>query len=76
MENKVAVFNSEEFGAVRTISENGRILFCAKDVAVALGYSNPRKAVADHCKGVTKRDTLTRAVFSCCRIFRRVMYTV
>ena len=59
MENKIAVFNSEEFGAVRTISENGRILFCAKDVAVALGYSNPRKAVADHCKGVTKRDTLT-----------------
>ena len=59
MENKIAVFNSEEFGAVRTISENGKILFCAKDVAVALGYSNPRKAVADHCKGVTKRDTLT-----------------
>ena len=24
-----------------------------------LGYSNSRKAVADHCKGVTKRDTLT-----------------
>lgn len=59
MENKIAVFNNEEFGAVRTISENGKILFCAKDVAVALGYSNPRKAVADHCKGVTKRDTLT-----------------
>ena len=51
MENKIAVFNSEEFGAVRTISENGKILFCAKDVAVALGYSNSRKAVADHCKG-------------------------
>lgn len=59
MEKKIEVFNSEEFGAVRTISENGKILFCAKDVAVALGYSNPRKAVADHCKGVTKRDTLT-----------------
>ena len=59
MENNIAIFNNEEFGAVRTISENGRILFCAKDVAVALGYSNPRKAVADHCKGVTKRDTLT-----------------
>lgn len=59
MENKIAVFNSEEFGAVRTISENGKILFCAKDVAVALGYSNPRKAVADRC----------------CRIFRRGTYT-
>lgn len=31
----------------------------ASDVAKALGYSNPRKAVNDHCKGVTKRDTPT-----------------
>jgi prophage antirepressor-like protein len=29
------------------------------DVATALGYVNPRKAVNDHCKGVTKRDTPT-----------------
>ena len=35
------------------------MLFCGSDVAKALGYSNPRKALADHCKGVTKRDTLT-----------------
>ena len=59
MENKLLLFNSEEFGNVRTICEGERILFCAKDVAEALGYSNPRKAVGDHCKGVTKRDTLT-----------------
>ena len=31
----------------------------ASDVAAALGYANPRKAVSDHCKGVTKRDTPT-----------------
>ena len=59
MENKLLLFNSEEFGNVRTICEGERILFCAKDVAEALGYSNPRKAIGDHCKGVTKRDTLT-----------------
>ena len=59
METKLLLFNSEEFGNVRTICEGDRILFCAKDVAEALGYSNPRKAVGDHCKGVTKRDTLT-----------------
>ena len=59
MEAKLLLFNSEEFGNVRTICEGDRILFCAKDVAEALGYSNPRKAVGDHCKGVTKRDTLT-----------------
>jgi len=59
METKLLLFNSEEFGNIRTICEGDRILFCAKDVAEALGYSNPRKAVGDHCKGVTKRDTLT-----------------
>ncbi|MBQ8402762.1 MAG: phage antirepressor KilAC domain-containing protein [Clostridia bacterium] len=59
METKLLLFNSEEFGNIRTICEGDRILFCAKDVAVALGYSNPRKAVGDHCKEVTKRDTLT-----------------
>lgn len=36
--------------------------FVGKDVAIALGYSNTRKALADHVdeedKGVTKRDTL------------------
>ena len=51
------------FGEIRTIeTENGQILFCGMDIAKALGYSNPRKAIADHCKekGVTKRDTLTK----------------
>ena len=37
-------------------------MFVGKDVAKALGYSNPRKALLDHVdeedKGVTKRDTL------------------
>lgn len=36
-----------------------KCFFCGKDVAAALGYSNPRKALADHCKGVTKCDALT-----------------
>ena len=36
-----------------------RVLFCGSDVAKALGYANSRKALIDHCKGVTKRDTLT-----------------
>lgn len=41
--------------------EHGNPWFCAKDVCDILGYSNSRKAIADHCKpeGVTKRDTLT-----------------
>lgn len=57
--NEVQIFNSEEFGNVRTLQIDGKPYFVASDVAKALGYSNPRKAVADHCKGVTKRDTPT-----------------
>lgn len=33
------------------MSENNEPLFCLADVAKALGYSNPAKAVIDHCKG-------------------------
>ena len=55
MENNIQVFENSEFGSVRTIEEDGKVLFCGSDVAKALGYSNPRKALSDHCKGVTKR---------------------
>ncbi len=56
---EIKVFEKEEFGSIRTFEEkDGTALFCAKDVATALGYSNSRKAVADHCKGVTKRYPL------------------
>lgn len=59
MNNKVVTKTSIEFGSVRCVEEKGSVVYCASDVAKALGYVNPRKAVADHCKGVTKRDTLT-----------------
>ena len=57
--NMVEVFKNEEFGEIRTLVEGDRVLFCASDVAKALGYANSRKAISDHCKGVTKRDTPT-----------------
>lgn len=45
--------------------ENGDILFCAKHVATALGYTNTNKAIKDHCRGVTNRypivDSLGRS---------------
>ena len=59
MENKIQVFQNEEFGQVRVIQEEGKYLFCGADVAKALGYARPSKAIIDHCKGVLKRDTLT-----------------
>lgn len=60
--NESQVFRNNEFGQIRTIVYNGEPWMVGKDVAVALGYSNPRKALADHVddedKGVTKCDTL------------------
>ena len=53
------VFQNKEFGTVRAIEEGDKVLFCATDVAKALGYANQRDAVSRHCKGVVKRDTLT-----------------
>ena len=58
--NDIQIFNNPDFGEVRTMEENGAVLFCGSDVAKALGYSNPSKALSDHCKGVTKRYTLTK----------------
>lgn len=52
--NELQIFNHPDFGQVRTINENGTVLFCGSDVARALGYANSRKAFIDHCKGVTK----------------------
>lgn len=37
---------------VRIFNKNGNPMFVASDVAKVLGYSNPQKAVRDHCKGV------------------------
>ena len=59
MKNKIEIFESSEFGNLRTLDNDGKIMFVASDVAKMLGYSNPRKAIIDHCKGVTKCDTPT-----------------
>ena len=57
--NELQIFNSEEFGEIRTAEINGKPYFVGTDVAKALGYNNPRDAVSRHCKGVVKRDTPT-----------------
>ena len=50
MEQKIKIFENGEFGSVRTIEENGRVMFCGKDVALALGYSDTNNAIKTHCK--------------------------
>lgn len=57
--NELQIFNSEEFGDIRTIEIDGKPYFVGTDVAKALGYNNPRDAVSRHCKGVVKHDTPT-----------------
>ena len=59
--NAIQVFNNEDFGEVRTIMIDGEPWFVSKDVALALGYTNPQKAIRDHVdeedKGVNEMFT-------------------
>ena len=57
--NQMKIFKNPEFGNVRVIDEDGKYLFCGTDVARALGYSIPSKAVNTHCKGVSKMEAPT-----------------
>ena len=66
--SEFVVFDNPEFGEIRTIELNGEPWFVGKDVAVALGYENHRKALIDHVAeedklqggGVTIRDPMGR----------------
>lgn len=49
--NELRIFENPRFGEVRTLEEGERVLFCATDIARALGYSNPHDAIKRHCKG-------------------------
>ena len=45
----IQIFNHEMFGDIRTMTdEKGETFFVGKDVAKALGYSNPLKTIRDH----------------------------
>ena len=59
MENKLTIFDSNEFGEIRTLLINGEPWFIGKDVAESLGYANTSKAIKDH---VNKED---KAVTKC-----------
>ena len=48
MENNIQIFENAEFGKVRTVVINDEPWFVGKDIAVALGYSNPSNAVVKH----------------------------
>lgn len=54
--NEMQIFNSAEFGQVRTVNIDGEPWFVGKDVAEALGYVKARNAVASHVLDEDKKD--------------------
>ena len=53
--NAMQVFNNPEFGKVRAVTINKEPWFVGKDVAVALGYSNTKDAIAKHVDDEDKK---------------------
>ena len=56
---KNQIFKNAEFGQIRTCTVDGETYFVGKDVALALGYINPNKAMIDH---VDNEDKLTSRI--------------
>jgi len=59
MKAEIQIFKSEVFGEIRTCQVNNQIMFVGKDVATALGYTDPQKALKMH---VDNDDKLTRQI--------------
>ena len=55
MNNELINFHHEMFGDIRAIEKDGEPWFVGKDVAVALGYSNARDALAKHVDNEDKK---------------------
>lgn len=47
--SELQIFNSEEFGEIRTVAIDGEVWFVGKDVAEILGYSNTKKSACRSC---------------------------
>ena len=57
--NELKIFDNPKFGSVRTLEKDGEVMFCAKDVAVSLGYKDPNNAIKAHCKRAHKIEAPT-----------------
>lgn len=64
MKTEMTIYENKEFGQIRTCNVNGETYFVGKDVALALGYINPTKAVKIHVdeddRCMSEMDTLHR----------------
>lgn len=61
MDNNLEVFANNEFGNIRAINIDGVPWVVGKDVALALSYTNPQKAIRDH---VTEDDKTVNDLFT------------
>ena len=52
--NEMQIFNNSEFGELGLIIIDGKEYFPATACAKMLGYTNPHKAINDHCKSTVK----------------------
>lgn len=57
--NDLKVFSNSDFGELGVLIIDGKEWFPATQCAKILGYTNPQKAIRDHCKGVNKMFTPT-----------------
>ena len=57
--NELQMFESAEFGKMRTLVKDGEPYFVGKDVAEILGYTNPNEALADHVDAEDKLNSKT-----------------
>ncbi len=55
--NELQVFNSPEFGNIRTVEIDGQPWLVGKDVARALGYVNTKDALAKHVDQEDRRGS-------------------
>lgn len=56
MKNELKAFTNSEFGELELLIIDGKEYFPATNCAKMLGYTNPQKAIKDHCRYLTKRS--------------------
>ena len=61
MDNNIQTFYNNEFGELEVIQNDDKFWFPATKCAKILGYTNPQKAIRDHCKGVNESELLTNS---------------
>ncbi|MDR3278047.1 MAG: phage antirepressor KilAC domain-containing protein [Oscillospiraceae bacterium] len=54
--NQIQQFHSAEFGSLEILMIDGKLYFPATECAKKLGYTNPHKAIRDHCPHRTNRS--------------------